>query len=201
MYTNPIVVDGVMYISTHALKAVALNAATGAHKWSFDPVALHDGGYFISRNRGVTYWKGAEGERIFVFALNRVYAVDAKSGELLRSFGNSGHVDLPETSTRAICQNLLIVGSPGDILAFDTVTGQLKLSGRSTPSRERASLVTTRGTRLTVRPSAARVRGAGSLSMSSAAWSSPQPGRPTRSPIFMAGFAKGTICSPTPCLR
>jgi len=31
MYANPLVVNGVMYISTPSLKAMAINAATGAH--------------------------------------------------------------------------------------------------------------------------------------------------------------------------
>ena len=37
MHVNPIVVDGVMYVTTPSLKAVALNAATGQPIWTFDP--------------------------------------------------------------------------------------------------------------------------------------------------------------------
>ena len=37
MHANPIVVNGIMYITTPALKAVALNAATGRQMWVFDP--------------------------------------------------------------------------------------------------------------------------------------------------------------------
>src|SRR5213594_1359635 len=37
MYANPLIVNGVMYISTPSLKAVALDAATGARLWEFDP--------------------------------------------------------------------------------------------------------------------------------------------------------------------
>jgi quinoprotein glucose dehydrogenase len=96
MYANPIVINGVMYISTPSLKAVALNAATGARIWSFDPAAHNNGAVIRLHNRGVTYWKGAEGERIFDFVGDRVYAVDAKSGELIRSFGSGGYIDLRE---------------------------------------------------------------------------------------------------------
>ena len=148
MYANPIVVNGVMYISTPSLKAVAINAATGARIWSFDPAVHNNGAVIRLRNRGVTYWKGAEGERIFDFVGDRVYAVDAKSGELIRSFGSGGHIDLREnlgvepagvtlemTSPGAVYKNMLILGSrvnesygasPGHIRAYDTVTGQLK---------------------------------------------------------------------------
>src|SRR5436189_17034 len=37
MQSNPVVVDGVLYATTPALKVVALNAATGAQLWMFDP--------------------------------------------------------------------------------------------------------------------------------------------------------------------
>src|SRR5205823_2851070 len=60
MYANPIVVNGVMYVSTPSLKALALNAATGARIWTFDPAAHNNGKVVRLRNRGVTYWKGAE---------------------------------------------------------------------------------------------------------------------------------------------
>ena len=83
MYSNPLVVDGLMYFSTPSTKAVALNAATGEQVWSFDPAVYNDGRVVRLRNRGVTYWKGAEGERIFHFVGDRVYALDARSGELL----------------------------------------------------------------------------------------------------------------------
>lgn len=148
MYANPLVINGVMYISTPSLKAMAINAATGARIWSFDPAAYNNGTVIRLRNRGVTYWKGAEGERIFDFVGDRVYAVDAKTGELIRSFGAGGHIDLREnlgvdpstvtlemTTQGAIYKNFLILGSrvnetygasPGHIRAYDTVTGQLK---------------------------------------------------------------------------
>src|SRR2546423_7035898 len=36
---TPIVVDGVMYVTTALTKVVALNAASGQQKWRFDPYA------------------------------------------------------------------------------------------------------------------------------------------------------------------
>jgi quinoprotein glucose dehydrogenase len=65
MHVNPIVVDGVMYVTTPSLKAVALDAATGREVWAFDPAKYNNGNIIRLRNRGVAYWKGAEGERIF----------------------------------------------------------------------------------------------------------------------------------------
>ena len=143
-----IVINGVMYISTPSLKAVALDAATGRQLWAFDPAKYNNGVVTRLRNRGVTYWKGEEGERIFDFVRDRVYAIDAKSGDLIQIFGKDGYIDLREnlgvdpasvalemTSPGAVYKNLLILGSrvnetygasPGHIRAYDTVTGQLK---------------------------------------------------------------------------
>jgi quinoprotein glucose dehydrogenase len=54
---NPIVVDRVLYATTPKLRVIALDAATGKLKWSFDP---NQGHRVLSkmRNRGVAYWDG-----------------------------------------------------------------------------------------------------------------------------------------------
>jgi quinoprotein glucose dehydrogenase len=148
MHVNPIVVNGVMYITTAALKAVALDAATGRQRWVFDPAVHNNGTVVRLRNRGVTYWSGAEGERIFHFVRDRVYAIDAATGRLITTFGRNGFIDLRQnlgvdpataviemTSPGAVFRNLLIVASrvnesydaaPGHIRAYDTVTGAMK---------------------------------------------------------------------------
>ncbi len=148
MHANPIVVNRVMYITTPALKAVALDAATGREIWVFDPSKYNNGQVVRLRNRGVTYWKGSAGERIFHFVRDRVYALDAKSGALITSFGKDGFVDLRQnlgvdprtamiemTSPGAVFNNLLIIASrvnetydssPGHIRAYDAVTGEMK---------------------------------------------------------------------------
>ena len=148
MHVNPIVVNGVMYITTPSLKAVALNAATGREVWVFDPAKHNNGNVVRLRNRGVTYWKGAEGERIFHFVRDRVYALNAETGALITSFGQKGFIDLRQnlgieparaviemTSPGAVYKNVLIVASrvnesydasPGHIRGYDTVTGEMK---------------------------------------------------------------------------
>jgi quinoprotein glucose dehydrogenase len=148
MHANPIVVDGVMYVTTPSLKAVALNAATGKEIWVFDPAKHNNGNVVRLRNRGVTYWKNPGGDRVFHFVRDRAYALDAKSGTLLTSFGTNGFIDLRQhlgvdpssaviemTSPGAVFKNVLIVASrvnesydasPGHIRGYDTVTGALK---------------------------------------------------------------------------
>lgn len=157
MYSNPIVIDGTMYLTTASLKAIALDAATGKEKWVFDPAKYNNGKVVHLRNRGVAYWKGAEGERIFDFVRDRAYAIDAKTGALIQSFGTNGYIDLREnlgvdpkgvdlemTSPGAVYKNLLILGSrvgetygasPGHIRAFDVVTGKLKWIFHTIPEK------------------------------------------------------------------
>jgi glucose dehydrogenase len=158
MHVNPVVVNGVMYITTPSLKAVALDARTGRELWVFDPSKYNHGQVIRLRNRGVAYWKGTEGERIFHFVKDRIYALDAKSGQLISSFGNGGFIDLREnlgvnpasvglemTSPGAVYKNFLILGSrvnetygssPGHIRAYDTVTGQLRWIFRTIPAED-----------------------------------------------------------------
>ena len=148
MHANPVVVDGVMYITTPSLKAVALNAATGKEIWAFDPAKYNNGNVVRLRNRGVVYWKGTGGERIFHFVRDRVYAVDAKTGALITTFGTDGFIDLRQnlgvdpasaviemTSPGAVFKNMLIIASrvnesydasPGHIRGYDTVSGTMK---------------------------------------------------------------------------
>jgi quinoprotein glucose dehydrogenase len=149
MHVNPVVVGGVMYVTTPSLKAVALDAATGREIWAFDPSKYSEDHAVIRlRNRGVTYWKGAAGERIFHFVRDRVYALDAKTGELIVSFGKRGYIDLREnlgvdpatvslemTSPGAVYKDLLVLGSrvnesydasPGHVRAYDATTGRLR---------------------------------------------------------------------------
>jgi quinoprotein glucose dehydrogenase len=160
MHANPIVVDGVMYITTPALKAVALNAATGKEIWSFDPAKYNNGNVVRLRNRGVVHWKGSGGDRIFHFVRDRVYAVDAKTGALITTFGTDGFIDLRQnlgvdpasaviemTSPGAVFKNILIIASrvnesydasPGHIRGYDTVTGTMKWIFHTIPKEGQA---------------------------------------------------------------
>ena len=80
MQCNPIVVDGVLYATTPKLRVIALDAATGKLRWSFDP---NDGAKITHaiRNRGVTYWGDGDDARIFFVSRHYLYALDARTGE------------------------------------------------------------------------------------------------------------------------
>ncbi|MEK6481179.1 family 16 glycoside hydrolase [Catalinimonas sp. 4WD22] len=158
MYSNPIIVDGTMYFSTPSLNAVALNAASGQEIWVFESSQYNKEQKVLQgRNRGVTYWEGEEGKRIFHFVKDRVYAIDATSGELIESFGEGGHINLHKnlgieenkayvevTTPGIIHKNLLIMGSkvsedydssPGHVRAYNTVSGELEWIFHTIPQK------------------------------------------------------------------
>ncbi len=148
MYSNPIMVDGLLYFTTPKVHVVALNAATGKEIWRFDPAKFNSRDRnFRGRNRGVVYWEDTQRQkgRVFNFVKDRVYAIDHKTGELITSFGEGGWIDLRKnlpidpakasievTTPGIIFRHLLIVGSrvpeehnstPGDVRAYNAETG------------------------------------------------------------------------------
>ena len=148
-YANPIVVDGVVYVSTPSLNAAAIDAETGEERWFFDSSKYNEGGRRLQgRNRGVVYWRGKTSSRIFVFVRHRVYAVDAKTGQLIEDFGRGGYLDLkfdlgvdPATaSVECTCPGIVFedklivtsrvpegyISTPGHIRAYNTLTGEFE---------------------------------------------------------------------------
>jgi quinoprotein glucose dehydrogenase len=156
MECNPIVVDGVLYATTPKLRLIALDAATGKLRWSFDPSHIQSEASFgKSRNRGVTYWAAGADQRIFLPASHWLYALNARTGALIPTFGENGRVDLraglgrpleemsiSATTPGIVYKDLLIMGSivsetlpasPGDIRAYDVRTGKIRWTFHTIP--------------------------------------------------------------------
>ncbi|RYY95951.1 MAG: PQQ-dependent dehydrogenase, methanol/ethanol family, partial [Alphaproteobacteria bacterium] len=81
MEATPIVVDGVMYLTSAWSVAYAYNAKTGERLWKFDPEVDKARGVSACCdvvNRGVAIWEGL----IFLGTIDgRLIAIDAKTGE------------------------------------------------------------------------------------------------------------------------
>ncbi len=143
---NPIVVDGVLYATSAQMKLFALDAATGAPKWTFDPFDDGQGPGSLGVNRGVTYWADGADKRIFVAAGPHLYAVNATTGLPIPTFGERGRIDLrlgldADTTGLSVLSNtpgiihgdLIIVptrlsegpgpAAPGHVRAFDVRSG------------------------------------------------------------------------------
>jgi len=151
---NPIVVDGVLYATTASLNVVALNAATGELLWRFDPYhgrkVRGEGG----RVRGVTYWGDGPDQRIFIGVQQFLYALDAKTGRPISTFGHGGRIDMRDGlrpgeklmvslgTPGIVYKDLLILGSrtaeslptpPGDVRAYDVRTGAWRWTFHTVP--------------------------------------------------------------------
>ncbi len=155
MQCNPVVVKGILYCTAPDLTAFALNAATGEELWRFEDASADDG-IGVYHSRGVSYWEQGDDRRILFTARDRLYALNAMTGRVIRSFGDGGsvslHTGLPDwareqlvisTTPGTVFENLLILGArvgefagsaPGHVRAFDVVTGQLQWLFRTIPA-------------------------------------------------------------------
>ncbi|HZQ40180.1 MAG TPA: PQQ-binding-like beta-propeller repeat protein, partial [Rhizomicrobium sp.] len=89
--TSPLIIDGVLYAYTPKQKVIALDAATGTPVWTFDPQTEFPAERIGSRaERGLSYWRHGADRRILAGASHYIYAIDAASGKIIRSFGNNG---------------------------------------------------------------------------------------------------------------
>jgi quinoprotein glucose dehydrogenase len=146
---TPLVVDGVMYLTTPFSRVIALEAETGKERWAFDPELDKSKPNNLFINRGVAFARMGKEERIFLGTLEgRLFALDALDGQPVKGFGKGGFIDLRAgvadkfpnrhygmTSPPVVYKNLVICGSlvadgesqgpSGDVRAFDTRTGKL----------------------------------------------------------------------------
>ena len=103
---TPIMVDNILYLSTMYTRVAALDAETGAELWTFDPGAYEGGprgaGPGGFKHRGIAYWRDGDEARIFLNSRDRLYAIDAASGELDAGFGEDGSVLLTEGHGRPV---------------------------------------------------------------------------------------------------
>ena len=132
--TTPLMVDGMLYLTTGFNRIIALDPATGEQRWAYDPHIDQkwDSGDGLI-NRGVATWLDEKRSaydachrRIFEATIDaRLIAVDAVTGKACADFGSSGEVNLRNvagfrsgwyhiTSPPAVIDDLVVVGSAID---------------------------------------------------------------------------------------
>ena len=131
---TPIMLDETLYFPTPFGRVIALDAETGAERWTFDPgVDRSSRTQKYMTSRGVAVWTdtakalGDRCRRRIIIALvdARLLSLDARTGEKCRDFGRLGEVDLRQgvrnirpdlqdyrqTSPPTVFEDLVIVGS------------------------------------------------------------------------------------------
>ena len=162
---TPLMVGDTLYLSTPFSQVAAIDAATGETRWVYDPESYAAGIPIMVlgfSHRGLAYWTDGRQARI-VWATGdaRLHAVDARTGERVREFGDDGSVDLMRgiprarrdpppinysvTSPPVVCNDVIIVGSavsdqprfkespPGHVRGFDARTGALRWTFHTIP--------------------------------------------------------------------
>jgi quinoprotein glucose dehydrogenase len=150
---TPLVIGGIMYLSTPYSRVVALEPTTGKEVWAFQ---LPTG---APSTRGVEYWPGdaqTPAQIVFGSSDGKLYSLNAKTGKPNDAFGDNGIVNLntPEimqglggrnalTSPPTVYKNLVITGGTtqenppkgpaGDVRAWNMQTGKLAWTFHSIP--------------------------------------------------------------------
>ena len=108
--STPLMVGGTIYATGGTGRAVvALDAVTGALKWTHKEDEGPRGAAAPRQlsGRGLAYWTDGREERIlYVTPGYRLLALDAKTGNLVSSFGTSGAVDLKTDIDQEILPDL-----------------------------------------------------------------------------------------------
>jgi quinoprotein glucose dehydrogenase len=129
---TPVLAFGRLYLSTPTNIVIALDPATGAERWRYDPRIDRKRYYAEATSRGVTLWLDPQARagdrpcvrRVFFGTLDaRLIALDADTGKPCEEFGVDGRVELsPDvrvteageylvTSPPAVYEDVVIVGS------------------------------------------------------------------------------------------
>jgi len=153
LQVTPIKIGNSLYACNGYNVVVSLDPDTGKERWRFDPKVGPEA-YAFPVCRGVAYYsipgaKGACAQRIYTNTKDaRLIALDARTGQPCRTFGNNGTVSLLEgmgdvptgyyhqTSAPTIARGKIVLGGfiidgqywgepSGVVRAFDAISGKL----------------------------------------------------------------------------
>ncbi len=157
---TPLMIDGVLYVTTPYNSIAALDAETGRELWRFDGEAYKLGQILSGSGwklRGTAFWRDGNKLRVFLNSRHRMFSLEAEDGRPVRSFGNAGVVSLTDglariadikhatqSSPPVVYRDLVIVGSQipdrvqvadpvGYVQAFNARTGKRAWTFAVTP--------------------------------------------------------------------
>lgn len=142
LQATPLIVEGLMYVSTPLGKVFALDPATGAVRWRYDARVDPEGGYGDFANRGVATWLDDSAEvgsgcrrRIYLGTLDaRLIALDGATGAPCTGFGRRGVVDL-----RRGLRTAPFEAQAYQVTSPPTVVGDLVITGSAIADNSRAN--------------------------------------------------------------
>jgi quinoprotein glucose dehydrogenase len=160
---TPLMVDGMLFVSTSLSQVAAIDAASGGTLWVYDPKSYQRGrptntGF---QHRGVEYWTDGQQKRLIIATGGRqLVSIDAATGKPDADFGSGGEVDLAQglgrkinerqygfNSPPVVCRDTIVVGSivfdaptypnmpPGHVRGYDVRTGKQKWIFHTVPQQ------------------------------------------------------------------
>src|SRR6476469_7233858 len=93
--STPLMIDGVLYVTTPYNNVAAVDAETGKEQWRFDGKAEELGPLLSGSGwklRGTAFWRDGGKLRLFLNSRYRLFSLDPLTGKPVASFGNSGKV-------------------------------------------------------------------------------------------------------------
>jgi alcohol dehydrogenase (cytochrome c) len=141
LQATPLVHGGVIFLSADGSRVFAIDARTGAKKWSYDPKIGNEVERVYccgSNNRGVALW----GNLVFVGTMDaRMVALDKETGAVI---WETRVVEWQQgysiTGAPLVVKNMVLTGVAGGefgirgfVKAFDTETGELKWTAYTIP--------------------------------------------------------------------
>src|SRR5215469_14501017 len=152
--STPIMAKGVLYATNAVGLAEAFDPETGRTLWRQKVEGDFSGNPGLGGAiRAVAYWNEGSEARILTYHKHYLYALDPKTGEMLKDFGDAGKVDLSVNgqylwnAPPLVVKDLVVVGSsmpeqdsaarmegaPGEVRAFDVRTGKPRWTFRVIP--------------------------------------------------------------------
>ena len=130
--SEPLIVDGVMYVTSAWSKVFALDAATGRELWSYDPKVPGEAAVYTCCdvvNRGVAYYDG----KVYVGTIDaRLIALDVKTGNPVWTAQTGDNAkSYSITGAPRVVRGKVIIGNGGAefsargyVTAYDARTGK-----------------------------------------------------------------------------
>ena len=154
--STPLMIDGVLYASNGIGLVEAFDPATGKTLWVQESADSSLEALSGTATRGIAYWRNGADERILSVRPPYLFAMNPRTGEWIRSFGDGGKVDLrsglgpqPQpfnfTSAPLVIKDVAVIGSSiadnpnvkegtrGDVRGYDIKTGKLRWTFRAIP--------------------------------------------------------------------
>src|SRR5215831_3985732 len=92
--STPLMINGVLYASNGIGLVEAFDPATGKTLWVQESSEFSEAELNGTSTRGIAYWRSNADERILSVRAPCLFAIHPKTGEVIRTFGARGQVDL-----------------------------------------------------------------------------------------------------------